>query len=130
TPALAFLVVGPIAAVAPGVAPMWMLWALMLVLLAAMLVTVVRARRGPTILPPTWLVFLAAWCVGVAGWSVRDLNVEWFSLPLGLALTGAGVLVLRAGARAERGSLVSWPVGFTRSWAVLAPGIVVTVLPS
>ncbi|WP_309712935.1 SCO7613 C-terminal domain-containing membrane protein [Pseudolysinimonas sp.] len=139
-PALAFLVIGPIAAVAPGVAPMWVLWALMLVLLGLVLLTVVRALRSvagadPTILPSTWIVFLAAWCVGVAGWSVRDLNVEWFSLPLGIALVGAGVLVLRRGpveqgAIDRPGTLMSWPVGFTRSWAVLAPGIVVTVLPS
>jgi hypothetical protein len=132
-PALVFLVVGPIAAVAPGVAPMWVLWALMLVLLALMLATVVGALGAAgrsTTLPPTWIVFLAAWCVAVAGWSVRDLNVEWFSLPLGLALVGAGVLVLRAGVLEQRGTLTSWPVGFTRSWTVLAPGIVVTVLPS
>lgn len=134
-PALAFLVIGPIAAVAPGVAPMWMLWGLMLVLLGIMLVTVVRAlaatgETAPTILPPTWVVFAAAWCVGVAGWSVRDLNVEWFSLPLGLALTAAGVLVLRHGTSGIRGTATSWPVGFARTWAVLAPGIVVTVLPS
>jgi hypothetical protein len=134
-PAVAFLVVGPIAAVAPGVAPMWMLWALMLVLLGLMLVTVVRAlaavRAGTaTVQPPTWIVFVAAWCVGVAGWSVRDLNVEWFSLPLGLSLTAAGALVLWRGSTAQRGTVTSWPVGFTRSWAVLAPGIVVTVLPS
>lgn len=130
TPALAFLVVGPIAAVAPGVAPMWTLWALTLVLLGIMLVTVVAALREPTIMPPTWLVFAAAWCTAVAGWSVRDLNVEWFSLPLGLALLGAGVLVMRRGPVETRGSLASWPVGFRGSWAVLAPGIVVTVLPS
>jgi hypothetical protein len=132
-PALVFLVVGPIAAVAPGVAPMWVLWALMLVLLALMLGTVVGALGAAgrsTTLPPTWVVFIAAWCVAVAGWSVRDLNVEWFSLPLGLALVGAGVLVLRAGVLEQRGTLTSWPVGFTRSWTVLAPGIVVTVLPS
>jgi hypothetical protein len=134
-PGLVFLVVGPISAVAPGFAPMWVLWALSLVLLVFMLVTVLRglaaaAGAPPTILPPTWVVFLAAWCVAVAGWSVRDLNVEWFSLPLGLALVGAGVLVLRAGTPEQRGTLTSWPVGFTRSWAVLAPGIVVTVLPS
>jgi hypothetical protein len=129
-PALAFLVVGPIAAVAPGVAPMWVLWGLLLVLLGLLLVTVVRALAGPTVLPPTWVVFAAAWCVAVAGWSVRDLNVEWFSLPLGLGLTAAGVLVLRHGASDARGTATSWPVGFHRSWAILAPGIVVTVLPS
>jgi hypothetical protein len=129
-PALVFLVVGPIAAVAPGVAPMWVLWSLSLVLLLFMLVTVLRALAGPTILPPTWVVFLAAWCVAVAGWSVRDLNVEWFSLPLGLALVGAGALVLRRDPVEQPGTLTSWPVGFRQSWAVLAPGIVVTVLPS
>jgi hypothetical protein len=133
-PALVFLIAGPISAVAPG-EPMTVLWALTLVLLAFMLVTVLRglgaaAGHAPTILPPTWVVFLAAWCVAVAGWSVRELNVEWFSLPLGLALTGAGVLVLRRGAPDHRGTLTSWPVGFTRSWTVLGPGIVVTVLPS
>jgi hypothetical protein len=134
-PALAFLVIGPIAAVAPGVAPMWTLWALMLVLLGFMVFTVLRTRRSapddePTTLPPTWVLFLAAWCVAVTGWSVRDLNVEWFSLPLGLALVGAGVLVLRRAPAQHRGTITSWPVGFTRSWSVLAPGIVVTVLPS
>ena len=133
-PALVFLIVGPISAVSAG-APMWVLWALTLMLLAFMLVTVVRglaaaAGAEPTILPPTWVVFAVAWCVAVAGWSVRELNVEWFSLPLGLALVAAGVLVLRAGTLEQRGTLVSWPVGFTRSWTVLAPGIVVTVLPS
>lgn len=128
-PALGYLIVGPIAAVAPGVAPMWVLWALMVVLLLGMLLTVLRGLRGATKLPPTWVIFLAAWCVGVAGWSVRDLNVEWFSLPLGLALTAAGVLVLRAGA-ATGGTLTSWPVGFRRTWALLGPGIVVTLLPS
>lgn len=130
TPALGYLIVGPIFAVAPGVAPMWTLWALMIFLLVLMLVTVLRALAGATILPPTWIVFAAAWCVAVAGWSVRDLNVEWFSLPLGLALTGAGVLVLRYGRSDAQRRVASWPVGFTHSWAVLAPGIVVTVLPS
>ena len=137
TPALLFLIVGPIAAVAPGVAPMWTLWGLSLALLALMLVTVVRDLAGTTILPPPWVTFIAAWCVAVAGWSVRDLNVEWFSLPLGLALTGAGVLVLARGGGAAAaegaraaGTVTSWPVGFSRSWAVLAPGIIVTVLPS
>jgi len=126
-PALVYLVVGPIAAVAPG-APMWVLWTLTLVLLGIMLVTVLAALRGATIMPPTWLVFLAAWCTAVAGWSTRDLNVEWYSLPLGLGLLGAGVLAMRHGAGG--GTLTSWPVGFTRSWTAFAPGIVVTVLPS
>ena len=135
-PALVFLVVGPIAAVAPG-GPMWMLWGLTIVVLGVMLVTVLAGLRGPTIMPPTALVFAAAWCTAVAGWSTRELNVEWFSLPLGAGLLLAGVLVMRRGPAvaeleqtAVRGTLVSWPVGFTRSWALLAPGVVVTVLPS
>lgn len=127
-PALAFLVVGPITATGTETA-MWMLWGLSLALLALMIVTVLVARRGPTILAPAWVVFAAAWAVAVAGWSVRDLNVEWFSLPLGLALTAAGALVLRdTPATARR--LTEWPVTFSGSWWVLAPGIVVTVLPS
>jgi hypothetical protein len=130
TPALAFLIVGPIAAVAPGVAPMWTLWGLTLALLALLLATVLRGLRGATFLPPVWVIFTVAWLVAVAGWSVRDLNVEWFSLPLGLALTGAGALVLARGGGATGGTATSWPVGFVRSWAVLAPGIIVTVLPS
>jgi hypothetical protein len=140
TPALVFLIVGPIAAVAPGLAPMWTLWGLSLALLVLMLFTVwrdlaARETGRSTILPPAWITFVAAWCVAVAGWSVRDLNVEWFSLPLGLALTAAGVLVLARGGGATGGTLTrasatSWPVGFTRSWTVLAPGIIVTVLPS
>lgn len=132
-PALAFLVVGPITAVAPGGA-MWAAWGLGLALLGLMLVTVLRAMHAPTMLPPAWVVFAAAWAVAVAGWSTRDLNVEWFSLPLGLALTGAGALVFARGVADEppggHGTATSWPVGFRRSWVVLAPGIVVTVLPS
>lgn len=128
-PALAFLIAGPIALASRGT-PTWMLWGLTLALLALMIVTVVRALRAATILPPTWIVFAAAWCVAVAGWSTRDLNVEWFSLPLGLALTAAGALVLRRGADDEPRRIVQWPVTFRGSWALLAPGIVVTVLPS
>ncbi|MEO5533929.1 MAG: hypothetical protein ABIR17_02220 [Pseudolysinimonas sp.] len=128
-PALVFLGLGPITAVAPG-APMWTLWGLMLALLALMIVSVVRALAGPTTLPPVWATFAVAWAVAVAGWSTRELNVEWFSLPLGFALTAAGVLALTRGVGATGGTAISWPVGFTRSWVAISPGLVVTVLPS
>ena len=38
--------------------------------------------------------------------------------------------MLARGGGATGGTATSWPVGFTRSWAILAPGIIVTVLPS
>jgi hypothetical protein len=128
-PALVYLALGPTTAVASG-APMWTLWGLMLALLALMIITVWRALAGPTMLPPVWATFAVAWAVAVAGWSTRDLNVEWFSLPLGFALTAAGVLALTRGAGASGATAMSWPVGFTRSWVALSPGLVVTVLPS
>ena len=55
--------------------------------------------RAPASLPPVWFVFALAWCTAVAGWSQRELRVEAFSLPLGLALLGVGIIALRAGDR-------------------------------
>ncbi|BDZ47447.1 hypothetical protein GCM10025866_33560 [Naasia aerilata] len=136
-PASLYLVAGPIAGIRPGWFPIWTLWTLALAVLVLMLVTVARARRGGTALPPVWFTFLLAWCTAVAGWSERELRVEAFSLPLGLALLGAGILAARgreaesAAAGPTRGpSLNAWPVGFTGSWRLFGPGIVVTILPS
>src|SRR5690606_35917722 len=77
-PALVYLVAGPISSVGPGVVPTWTLWALALLILALVLVTTIRTLAGTTALPPVWFVFAIAWCTAVAGWSVRDLNVEYF----------------------------------------------------
>ncbi len=129
-PALTYLVAGPIAAIRPGWLAIFVVLGLALVLLGFMLATVVRARRAPTHLPPVWFTFALAWVTAVASWSERDLRVEAYSLPLGLALIAAGVIAGRAGTDARRGTITSWPVGFTGSWRLLAPGLVVTLLPS
>src|SRR5690606_24977020 len=117
--AVVFLVAGPIAAVRPGVAPMWTLWGLTLALLALLVVVTARSLRGPTVLPPVGALFAIAWVTAVAGWSVRDLHVEWWSLPLGVGLLAAGVLALRSEASTAPRSVVSWPVGFAGSWWLL-----------
>jgi hypothetical protein len=128
-PASFYLVIGPMAAVRPGWFSVWTLWVLTLVLLGLMIVTVLRSIARPTALPPVWVTFALAWCVAVTGWSDRALRVEAFSLPLGLALLAVGVLAMR-GPRFTKASFTSWPVGFSGSWKVLTPGLVVTFLPS
>jgi len=130
-PALVFLAVGPIAAVSDGVLPILALYVLGFALLALMLVTVVRSRTLVVTLPPVWFTFAVAWCVMVASWSTRELlRVEAYSLPLGLALLAAGVIAMRQPTVAVIVGPTSWPVGFRGSWRLLAPGIVVTLLPS
>ncbi len=132
-PALLYLVIGPIAAVRGDWLAILTVLALALLVLALMIVTVALARRGAVTLPPVWVTFGVAWCTAVASWSQRELRVEAYSLPLGLALLAVGIIAMRplppetADARA---TLTSWPIGFTGSWRLLTPGIVVTLLPS
>ncbi len=128
-PALVGLVVGPICAVGPGTVPTWTLWGLALAVFALTVLIAARGLAGRTLLPPVWFAFLVGWATGVAGWSVRDLHVEVFSLPMGAALLAVGVLALRSSSTVPR-SLDSWPAGFRGSWWLLTPGIVVTLLPS
>jgi hypothetical protein len=128
-PACVYLVVGPMAAERAGWFVVWTLWLLTLVLLALMIVTVLRASRRATALPPVWVTFALAWCVAVVGWSDRALRVEAFSLPLGLALLAVGVIVMVRPSE-SKGTLTSWPVGYSGSWRLLTPGLVVTFLPS
>lgn len=73
---------------------------------------------------------MLGWCTAVAGWSERQLRVEAFSLVLGFALLIVGVLAMRRQTPPVRRSLNAWPVGYTGSWRLLAPGIIVTILPS
>jgi hypothetical protein len=130
-PAAAFLAIGPIAAVRVGVLPVLALYVLGFGFLALMLVTVVRARNRAVTLPPVWFTFAVAWCLMVSSWSTRELiRVEGYSLPLGLALLAAGVIAMRQETVAVSPGPTSWPVGFRGSWRLLAPGIVVTLLPS
>jgi hypothetical protein len=137
-PALVWLVVPVMVGVRREWSAIWLLWGLMAALLVLALVTAALVVRGPTSLPPVWLLWLLAWGAGVAGWSPRDLRVEVFSLPLGLALLGVGVIGLRAarGGTPSRppardwSAIDAWPSGRTRSWPLLAPGLIATFLPS
>ncbi|MCS5498637.1 hypothetical protein NY547_15405 [Cnuibacter physcomitrellae] len=132
-PALALLAVGPIAARGESWFAIGLLAALSLGVLALMVATAARLRDArPTALPPVWFQFLTAWCLAVASWSERELRVEAYSVPLGVALLAAGVLWLRRPATegAPSASLDSWPARFTGSWALLTPGLVVLLLPS
>lgn len=113
----------------------WAMWTLMIVYLAAMVLVALfpRERR----LAPTWCFFAIALVTGIVAWSPRDLRVEWFSLPMGLFLLLAGVIVLRreraAGESAvprPRGAIIDWPIGWNGSWPLLAPGITVTLFAS
>ncbi|MEZ3159038.1 zinc ribbon domain-containing protein [Microbacterium sp. BWT-B31] len=112
----------------------WTMWALMLALLVALVAIARRGLRAPTGLPPAGFVFALAFVTAVVAWSPRDLRVEWFSLPLGAGLLLAGVLALRRAqqdaAASVRPTLNAWPAGFTGSWALLAPGIVVAMSAS
>jgi len=130
-PALAFLAIGPMAAVSNGALPILALYVLGFALLGLMLVTVVRSRTRAVTLPPVWFTFAVAWCVMVASWSTRELlRVEAYSLPLGLALLAAGVIAMLPVTSVVTAGPTSWPVGFRGSWRLLAPGIIVTLLPS
>ncbi len=128
-PAVVFLAVGPIVGMRGGWLPILSVYAISLLLLALMIVTAVRARTRAVVLPPVFVTFAVAWCVAVASWSARDLRVETYSLPLGLSLLAVGVIAMWP-QREVRGTLASWPMGFSGSWRLLAPGILVTLVPS
>ncbi|TXK17429.1 SCO7613 C-terminal domain-containing membrane protein [Homoserinibacter sp. GY 40078] len=131
-PGLALLVGGTIWAVDANPLAIWTLWGLELALLVAMIATVWRARETRPAFPPVWFQWALAWVTAVAAWSPREvLRVEGFSLPLGLALTLVGAIVLVRGTLAdEKPGLNSWPLASTGSWRLLGPGIVATLLPS
>ncbi|SDY52273.1 SCO7613 C-terminal domain-containing membrane protein [Herbiconiux ginsengi] len=129
-PAAVYAVAGPICAVDGGWVAIVTLWLLTTGLLITMLLTARRGLSRPVAAPPVWLLFALAWVTAVAGWSARELRVEAFSLPLGLALTMAGVLAMRSAGTPVRPTFTTWPVGFAGSWRLLTPGLVVTLLPS
>jgi hypothetical protein len=109
----------------------WTMWALLLGLLALMLAVAARGLRGATGLPPVWFLFAVSFVTAVVAWSPRDLRVEWFSLPLGLFLLSAGAVALRQPAQSpSTASLGAWPTGWTGSWALLGPGLLVTLSAS
>ncbi|RQP12891.1 MAG: hypothetical protein EAS51_01480 [Microbacteriaceae bacterium] len=131
-PALLFLALGPMTAIRDDPTSIWTLWGLELALLLVMIATTWRARGHAVHLPPVWFQWALAWTVAVTAWSPREiLRVEGFSLPLGIALVIVGAIAFTRGRRDDEvRTLNTWPIGFTGSWATLAPGIVATLLPS
>ena len=130
-PALTVVAAGFALAVRPGQPVVLAMW---LACLGFLAITVVATRlrlRGRVILPPVWYVWLLALGVGIAGWSLRQLRVEFHALPLGLTLLACGVLAWRAAGRATQ-SLPdrSWPIGQTDPTVAILPGVLATLGPS
>ncbi|MBW9094912.1 hypothetical protein JNB62_14560 [Microbacterium jejuense] len=109
----------------------WTMWGLAIGFLTLMVAVAVRGLRGATGLPPVWFLFAVSFVTAVVAWSPRDLRVEWFSLPLGAFLLAAGAAAMRGDAVPRTTpSLMAWPTGWTGSWALLAPGLVVMLSAS
>lgn len=158
TPAVLYLVLGPIA----NVTALPVSYLGLFVLAAALLILMVwsswRGRNNRTSLPPVWFLFTVAWFTAVASWSERELRVEAYSVPLGVALILAGIVGQKGARTASPEAAVherstpdalatstnadpferrgprpnwhDWPNGYAGSWRTLAPGIIVTILPS
>ena len=135
-PALAVAASGFVLGVRPNGVVVWAMWLACLAFLAVAVASTLLRVRGRAILPPVWYCWLLALGVGIAGWSVRALRVEFHALPLGLTLLACGVIAWRAAGRgpaptephgvADR----SWPIGRTDpTWAIL-PGVLATLGPS
>ncbi|MDO7882141.1 SCO7613 C-terminal domain-containing membrane protein [Salinibacterium soli] len=129
-PTVAFVTLGAVLGMRDGWLPILSVYAISLLLLAFMIVTALRERVRPTVLPPVLLTFAAAWSVAVASWSARELRVETYSLPLGFALLAVGVIAMWPQRAVARATLVSWPIGFSGSWRLLGPGILAIFVPS
>lgn len=129
-PALVCFAVGPITAFRyEPEYPITML-AITVAVLALMLATVTRSRVRAVTLPPVWFTFAVATAIGIAGWQNHQVfRVEAFSLPLGLALLAAGIIAWRP-VEGATPTLNRWPIGFTGSWWLLAPGILVILATS
>ena len=129
-PAMVYLVAGPITAWRKGEVYSPTLLILMVVVLAVMIVTVLRARTREVSLPPVWATFVIATVTGIAGWSEHTVfRVEAFSLTLGVALLAAGIIAWWSEPDAEP-DLSRWPIGFSGSWWLLAPGSIVILANS
>ena len=129
-PALVFLVLGPMTAWRNGSVYSWTLLILMAAVLGVMIVTVLRARSRSVSLPQVWVTYAVATATGIAGWSEHSVfRVEAYSIPLGLALLAVGIIAWRH-APDDEPFITRWPLGFTGSWPLLAPGIVVVLAVS
>ncbi|MDP3950555.1 SCO7613 C-terminal domain-containing membrane protein [Microbacterium sp.] len=121
-PAVLALAAGTWCAIERDWGSIWLMWALMIGILALMFTSAVRAER--TTLPPVWFLFGVAFITAVVAWSPRELRVEWFSLPLGAFLLLAGIHGLRRGRTESAGGVDAWPAGPLGSWQLLAPGLI------
>ena len=127
-PAGIYLVLGPIASVRHAWFPIWTLAFVSLLLLLLLVLTTLLARTRSVTLPPVWFTFGLAWITAVASWSQRELYVETYSIAMGIALLAAGIIAMRGST--VPATFNSWPNGFTGSWRLLAPGVVVLFLAS
>ncbi len=121
-PAALALAAGTWCAIERDWGSIWMMWALMIGILALMLTSAVHAER--TALPPVWFLFAIAFVTAVVAWSPRELRVEWFSLPLGAFLLLAGIHGLSRGRVESVRGVNAWPAGHLGSWPLLAPGLI------
>lgn len=138
-PALVAFTVGALVAVRPSWALTWTGWVIEIALLGLAIAAVrAEATRPRSALaagvPPGWVLWGAALAWAIGAWSTRELRVEVFALPLGLALTAMGWVALHAAlatpAPGPARPGVSWPVGRRTSVAALTPGILATLGPS
>jgi hypothetical protein len=130
-PALAYAVAAPMTAIRTDAGSILTLWVLELLVLAVMVLAVLRARDRADTLPPVWFIFGVALATSIVGWSQREVfRLEGFSLPLGAALLAVGVIAMLPARRPIANDLDHWPLGFTGSWRLLAPGVLVALGPS
>lgn len=129
-PALTVAALGFVLAVRPGQPVVVAMWLACVALLALTLVSTGLRLRGRVILPPVWYVWLLALGVGIAGWSLRELRVEFHALPLGLTLLACGVLAWRAAGRGAALPDRSWPIGQVDPTRAILPGVLATLGPS
>ena len=129
-PALAAAALGPVLGVRPGEQVVIAMWLACLVLLAVTVAATRLRLRGRVILPPVWFCWLLALGVGIAGWSLRELRVEFHALPLGLTLLGCGVMAWRAAADLRAPVLLNWPIGQSDPTVAILPGVLATLGPS
>jgi hypothetical protein len=115
------------------VATMWLFMAVLLVV--TLLAT--RARMGGKMnLPPVPVWWISAVAVGIGGWSMRELRVEAWSIPLGLTLVTVGFMAHsmrnknNAYGAVGQGYKGAWPEKARSVDALLWPGILATLGPS
>jgi hypothetical protein len=129
-PGLAVAALGPILAVRPGGTVVLAMWLACLVFLTVTVMATGLRLRGRVILPPVWFCWLLALAVGIAGWSLRALRVEFHALPLGLTLLACGLLAWRAATRGPVPADRSWPIGQADPTRAILPGVLATLGPS